>query len=379
MKNVDSPVVIIWGNDNYNVLGLIRNLVPNNISVFFLINGHGRFCSLYSKYRPRHAFVPTIDAGIKFLLLRFSNYAKKPILITTSDVLAEAVDQNKTMLCEHFIVMGTTEEGLLTKVLDKNYMVELAKKCNFVLPQSMPCMWNTNISEIQYPCLLKPNKNIANHPKEFKTKICNNINDLSMVLGQVKKDSVFVLQEYIRKEFDVLIYGCRMHNGDVLLPGALYKDRWCDGDGSHGYLTSKIPNAISIDSIKAFLEEIDYYGLFSFEFGLFNGMAYFYEVNLRNDGTSHLFSQSGANLPLAWVYESNGFDYTNWIQIKNEGFFIDRINDYVNVRKGVVSKKQWAKEKKEASFFKFYDVLDLLPYRLEYVKSLVRYLKNNLL
>lgn len=109
----------------------------------------------------------------------------------------------------------------------------------------------------------------------------------------VRHESVFILQQYIQKEKDLLVYGGRMHCGEAIIAGAMIRDRYADsGSSSHGYITCDVPECADIGKISEFLEKIDYYGLFSFEYGMIGNKAYFFEVNLRNDGTLALFRPS---------------------------------------------------------------------------------------
>lgn len=86
-------------------------------------------------------------------------------------------------------------------------------------------------------------------------------------------------------------------------------------------------------------------------------------MNWRNDGTSHLFYQAGANLPLLWVKDSLGDDCSALSTIvAPRSLFIDEIFDEENVNKGIITKEQWKKEREEATIFKYYDESDLAPY-----------------
>lgn len=90
-----------------------------------------------------------------------------------------------------------------------------------------------------------------------------------------------------------------MMDKKICIAGALIRDRFCGtGESSHGLITPQLPSCVNVNHIEEYLERIDYYGLFSFEYGMNNNQAYFFEVNLRNDGTSHFFYQAGANIPL---------------------------------------------------------------------------------
>ena len=128
-------------------------------------------------------------------------------------------------------------------------------------------------------------------------------------------------------------------------------------------MTSVIPNCVDKHKISIFLDKINYHGLFSFEYGMVGEKAYFFEVNLRNDGTSHYFYQAGANIPLAYAYSCAGLDYSQIpTTVTEDKWFIDEIFDYENVIKGVITQKQWRKEKEQAAVFKYYTEEDKAPW-----------------
>lgn len=357
--------IIIWGKDNFNTLGLLRQLSGEGRSVFFLMWDEPTGCASSSRFFGEHAIVKSLDEGYQYLSTHFLNEALKPVLFTPSDEIIEFIDQHKIELQKSIILPGTREPGLLSKIDDKNSMTALAARLGFQTPTSKTCCWNTDISGIQYPCILKPAHTTVGHKNEFKYLICKNEKELQNALKYVRKESEFVLQQYIPKESVALVYGARMKDGKVKIAGVLIKDRFiASGDGSHGLLTTTFPSGIEEEKIIAFLEEIDYCGLFSFEYGLYNGKAYFFEVNLRNDGTSHYFYQAGANIPLAW-YNSmidKNEESINTIVTK-EAWFIDEIFDEANVWNRTVSRKQWKKERTEASIFKYYAVDDEQPWK----------------
>ena len=188
---------------------------------------------------------------------------------------------------------------------------------------------------------------------------------MKQTLYFVRHESVFILQQYIQKEYDLLVYGGRLYDGNTVIAGAMIRDRWADsGSSSHGYITTDIPKCVDAKKIVEFLEKINYYGLFSFEYGIVGDKAYFFEVNLRNDGTSHYFYQAGANIPLAYVYSCVRADYTKIpIKVTEKAWFIDEIFDIENVIKGVISKEQWKQELSEATIFKYYDKEDPEPWK----------------
>lgn len=356
--------IIIWGVDDFNTLGLLREYGEPQMDVFFLIKGKAAY-ACKSKYCNHYHFIKSNDEGLNYLLENFSQEKKKPIIITSGDGIAVFIDQHKIELEKYFIIPGTSKQGLQEKYTDKNTMTQLAEEIGILCPKSTYCRWDSNVNDVTYPCLIKPAHQKPGHYNEFKFKICNTKAELKRVLKIVRHDSEFILQDYIPKEKDLLVYGSRMWDGKTILAGAMIRDRWADsGSSSHGLMTKNVPTCIDIVKISNFLDRIDYHGVFSFEYGMVGDKAYFFEVNLRNDGTSHYFYQSGANIPLAYAYSCVGEDYTQVnTEVIEDRWFIDEVFDFENVIKGIISKKQWKADMKQATVFKYYDKNDVEPWR----------------
>ena len=360
--------VIIWAADDFNSLGLLRILGENDIDLFFLIKGKRGYAAK-SQYCVNFKETSTYQQGYDFLMSNFRGEELKPIIITSGDGISVFIDQHKDDLEQYFIIPGTTEKGILEKYTDKNTMTKLAMDLGIVCPKSMYCQWDTNIDNVSYPCLIKPSHQKPGHYNEFKFKICKNKSELQNTLKMVRHDSEFILQDCIKKEKDLLVYGARLWNGETILAGCFIKDRLAEcGSGSYGLLTKDIPMSVDTFKISAFLEKIDYHGLFSFEYGLVKDTAYFFEVNLRNDGTSHYFYQAGANIPLAYVCSCANMDYSSVSTIVTEdSWYIDELFDYENVVNGSISQKQYERDKAKATIYKYWSEKDPKPW--QYMKN----------
>lgn len=372
--------VIIWGADDYNPLGLFRQ-IHRYAEIVFIRDGGAKLCASKSKYCKILHKVNSLEVGMKCLLDNYSSEQYKPFLITSSDLIAEYVDLHKDLLEPYFYITGTKEKGLLTRVLDKNLMGQMAQRIGFDVPASRECKWDTDINSVDYPCLLKPDKNRVDHQKEFKTKICYSREELESTLKAVEKDSVFVLQDYVSKIADALIYGCRTLSGEVIIAGMNWKTRWdSGGNGSFGYTTGVIPETIKLDLIEKCLSEIDYTGLFSFEYAMTKDKAYFLEFNLRNDGTSHYFHQAGVNIPMIWILNTLGMDYSDFPQrVEGQKMFMAVYDDFSNVREGKLPFKEWRKNKREAEIFRYYDKDDKMPYYYNIFVNALRPMRNTIL
>lgn len=355
--------IVLWGHDNYHTLGVIRQFANSGLDILLIIDGLSAKLTSRSMYCPKLLTFKTKKEALTYLLATFTDKANKAVLLVMGDDQALYIDRHRKLLCQYFYLSGTSEQGLLSKLLDKNLMNKLAEEHNFIIPRSMKFTKNSSLEEVEFPCILKPTY-IKQGRKDFKTRVFYTKRELEQFIKLLSKDNEYILQEYIPKEKDILITGYRKKNGVVVLSGTYYKDRWSDdGGGSHGYIVPEIPNYCNPIGIQSFLDHIDYYGLFSVEYGLYKGTAYFYEFNLRNDGTSHLFYQSGANLPLSWALDC--LDYTNSIPIKVSGkhYAINEILDQINIKRKVVSKKKWNEDFNDATAFFYYDPNDLEPWK----------------
>jgi predicted ATP-grasp superfamily ATP-dependent carboligase len=365
-----TATIIIWGPDNYNALGLLRQLSTLGIPVLFLLNGKPQNCATKSIHCKHYIKTDNYKIGLQYLVTNFDESLKrKSILIPIGDRAAEIIDQNRNVLCTRFHLMGTQKAGVLSKIDNKNEMTAMAESCGFLVPKSIRFKIDSEVKAIPMPCILKPTS--TEGIREFKTKVFYNISELIKFKKYLSNKYEYILQELIPKTKDILVYGCRMNDGEVILAGQFIKDRWSDdGGGSHGLLTNELPDYLSISSIEKFLSEIDYKGLFSIEYGLVGKKAYFYEFNLRNDGTSHLFYQAGANLPMAWVNDCLRLKRTCSTKITRPGWNINEIYDIANVFHGRLSYGQYKKDKSAATIFHYYDKDDLKPWKYARKKAI---------
>lgn len=369
--------VIIWGADDYNTLALIRQIGQGTKNIFYLINGSARYAA-FSKYCTEYHCVANANEGLKYLIDNFNNESEKPIILTSSDGVVTLMDKNKEKLVGKYFVPGTELQGNLEKYIDKYNMTKLAKEIGIDVPVSKFVMWDTDVDDVECPCFIKPSHQKPGHYNEFKFKYCETLDDLKNTLKYVRHDSVFIVQQFIKKEKDLLVYGCRTPQGETIIAGGLVTDRFAVGNGSsYGYIDVKVHNSIDTGKVRQFLDTIGYVGLFSFEYGLCNNKAFFFETNLRNDGTSHFFFMAGANIPLTYALSCAG---ENLNKVSNKVlkscYYMDEIFDISNVLLGNISKKEWKKQYNSVEAFKFVYNGDMKPYELAKKKRFIRIIRD---
>ena len=354
---------MIWGDDHHNALGLLRMLGGHGFDIFFLVHGVNHNIATASKYCKNFKIVKNLDDGIDYLITNFKDKDNKAVLLFTADKFAEAANSNLTKLKEYFYVSGPMQEGLLSIIDDKYKMGLIASECGITIPETF-LIPHSSIEDVNFfPAIIKP---CSPTEKEFKIKVVKNKKLLLEAAKHFIPNKRYVVQTYIKKDADGLVYGCRTWNGTTHLAGICVRNRWSDDDcGSYGYIMDVIPDSVCKTGIEHFLERIDFHGLFSVEYALTQDKAYFYEFNLRNDGTSVLFYNAGSNVALCFVNSCFGIEEEVPVKVLGKQYLMHEILDVFNIYDGNVTLKQWLEEKKKVTLHFFYDPNDMQPYEIQ--------------
>lgn len=358
--------VLVCGGDNLTSLGIIRELGEHHISFIFVALGRCKVVTS-SKYCKEVVELRNTDECLKYLFEHFNDEQYKPILIISSDRLAYMFDKHQDELSRKYILPCTSHPGTLEYYTNKYNMQELANQIGINCLNSKRISKYSSIEGVEYPCFIKPCIEKPGHYNEFKYKICKSEKELRNVLKMVRPESEFVVQRFLKKDTELVVYGCRMRDGKTIFSGVMYQDRFAEsGFASHGFVTDEIPNYIDINKLKKFIETIGLYGPFDFEFGIENGIPYYLETNFRCVGPIGFFTKSGASVVASYIYSCAGFDYnliSSIVQKKN--WCIDDMYDIENVLVGKLSYMKWKKSKKEATLYRYYDEEDMNPFFAE--------------
>ena len=309
--------VIVIGQDHYNTLWLVRSLGMVGIRPYLIIHSsNSRSFVSKSKYCKDFVILKEKEEILQFLTSRTNE--EKAVLFTSSDMFAEFLDKNYNILSKKYIIQNCNgKQGNLSYWMDKNHMILKAMDCGLITPisYSLSTSIKSDLSLIKFPCLVKPELSAEASKDNFR--LCYNIQDLNTAIQEVKKNcSKVLVQEYIKAEYEYLIYGVST-DAEICIPGGLRKIHTCTSSNnlgmmSYSCLSNEIPSQIgSFDKIKKFIKSIGYIGLFSIEFMITKDKAYFLEINLRNDGTCYITTQAEVNMPALWAYSSLGKDSSN--------------------------------------------------------------------
>ena len=356
---------VVWGADNYNTLGLQRSLAVADLDIILIVTGSKQGVASASKYCKKYYIAHSIEKSVEYMIENYPEQReanKKAFLFPGGDGASLGIANNYDVLHNRFFLMCSTDPQILINVTDKNVMGKFAQEAGLLTPAAQPYKsGDTNIN-VPFPALLKPVH--VEGRTEFQTKLIQSKEDLFSFSHILNHKNTYILQQYINKSCDIVVYGCRLPDGTLKLAGHHTLERWSsDGGGSYGHLYPDIPEYLNPKGLAKLFDLIDYHGLFSAEYGFMDGKAYFYEVNLRNDGFCHLSFQAGANLPLLWVQACLNLPLTASSKIKESVVGINEIYDIINVWRGNISCKKYKSDKAEAKAFHFYDPNDLQPYK----------------
>lgn len=357
--------VIVFGRSGYNTLGVMRSFHQYGITPFLLIVKSVQLRStICSNTVKEYKIVDSEEQGVQFLLERQGFVCGKTVIIPTSDKVESELDKAFDVLKEHYIFPNAKIAGRVSHFMNKDVTTAIAAKYGIKVPQTY-CISSVNEipSTLLFPCLIKPQKSIDGSKSEIR--ICDTKEELIRSIDTSLKHK-FLVQEYIQKDFDILLNGCRLlSNGETILQGIFKKFRWSSngGDGSWGVITSDIEKYIDRNNVESFLRELDYYGPFSMEFGVKDNVPYFFEINLRNDGTSHYFNLLGCHIAVYWSMDALArIMGIKPLENKIEYSFISEFDDFINIFTSNLTLKKWFSDLKNAKIYKYYDRHDNFPF-----------------
>ena len=361
---------IIFGGHGYNTQGVIECMATNNMDFFLLLVKGSRVYSvtLKSKYVTRYKEVNSIEEGVKYLLEHKTDFDGS-VIYPTSDAAESVLDLNYDQLITNYCFPNAGKQGAVTSLMNKYIQYQYAKKAGLDVPDFMKVSLE-NFAGVSYPCIVKPQESINGSKEDIA--ICHDEEQLKKVLAGAKYTKNFIAQEYIQKDYDILLIGCKMPNGGIMIPGCFKKDRWCPfgGDGSYGEISTFVDDYFNkMQELKVFINSIGYVGPFSVELGHTNNKNYFFEINLRNDGTSNYFYKAGIYIPYFFYQECLKNKYSISI-IKTKYKFIDEFSDFYNILLGKLSLLNWVKDLITAKAYKYYHpqdkkvFLELMPRKI---------------
>lgn len=333
MKTTNECLYIIFGEEHYNPLGVIRSLGENNIKpIAIIIKNNLKFASK-SKYISKLHLVETIEEGYNILINEYGDKINKPFLITTDDKITSFLDNHYKELNNKFIFFNAGEVGRISQYMDKVNINNLAKKHGISIIKS----WVVNVGEIpediEYPVITKAIISTLDNWKK-ESFICNSRKELNEVYKKLRTKKI-IIQKFIKKKNELCLDGFSVDKGKKVFYAIASNYNNIIDNAYSNYMTVKNPYDKEIEiKLNKMFKEIGFEGIFSVEFLIDeNDNFYFLEINFRNSTWSYASTKAGMNLPLLWskamidksIVDSSHVDFKEFNAMAEFVDFKDRV------------------------------------------------------
>lgn len=354
---------IVIGGDHHNTLGVIRSLGQKGLKSNAIIVPSSKYSYVAkSKYLSSVKSLQNEAELIPYLLNHYHDNDLKSIIICCSDTVAAIIDSNADKLKDYYIFPNSSlGTGVLTKIMNKRKMLELAVEQGLPIPKS----WDEQ-NNIEFPCFIKPL--ISKDGSKSDIAVCRTKNELEnyLALNHISQD--FQIQQFIEKDYEFQLIGLSLNAGEhIIIPGVSKIIRSSETSNT-GYLSFQPLDTIGFKYLKEcsnFLKRIEFSGLFSMEFLRDKeGHDYFMEINLRNDGNAISVTSAGVNLPYLWYkYNTLGLsDSELCSNISISKKVLPEFDDFFLLRQKKISLSEWLKALITADCYMEFDRHDMKPF-----------------
>lgn len=362
--------IVIGGNRN-NAMGLVWSLgeAGHNVTLLLYDEGESNYVNK-SKYVKRTILINRDGDVISELKKIIAEMDSKPVVFADSDHKSHLLNEHFAELSEICYLEGGRSDGSINLYRNKDEEEKLAVKCGFAVPETVVITKPEELSDITipYPLFIKANNSV--HGSKKATKKCDSKQEAEAFVNGLPQDYFpLQIQEYIKKEYDLILLGCSLYGGKkVICPVANKKIRQYPNVIGEACWTLSFEMSSSEElqqlgaKTELFLQELEYTGNFSIDLVYANGKYYFLEINLRNDGTSWVSTCSGYNLPdmvcRSFVDENVSADNCTFSQ----KHYMNILWDVKYVQDGSVKLLQWLKQFKRDTCYSLYNKNDKRPF-----------------
>lgn len=356
---------VVIGSKGVNATGLIRSLGQAGFDVTFA----SRSSRIESKYTTAYLRLPqSTEQWQPVLQAYLSKLPEKPAIFSVDDESAFYLDDNFRWL--QTLAYTPNACGRLRSLADKSRMAAIAEQSGMPVPEYCLLPVKEALSIPQLPVILKPFAGFAGSKGDIR--ICKTDAEYTQAVQMYREKgySRVIQQRFLDApdQYEVGLMGLSLPDGRIVIPGTIHKLRsYPTGRGSTSY--AKFETGLPVDEavLHQFIHNTGYTGLFDMELMISDGKAWFIEVNFRNGQYGYITTAAGYNLPENWVRGVLGQEIAQPEDIRQITYINER-DDYLHVKNGKVSRKQWRKEFHGAAAYGMFCKGDQRPYIRQYVK-----------
>lgn len=364
MSNLRNHKFIVFCEDHYNPLGIVRSLGEAGIHPIVILVTKRPIMINHSRYVGQLHHVQSLDEGYQILLSAYGNESLKPFVYSSDDGLASLLDLHYDELKDHFYFFHGHEQGIVTHYMDKEHICQLAVECGAQIAKTEMVTPGTLPKTVSYPLITKAIISTLGGWKK-DSFICRNEDELKEAYRHIRSERI-LLQEYIDKKNELCLDGFSFNNGEeVVIPYYSNYIRFPEnGYGPYMVLRPFVDERV-MGWVKAILRKVGFTGIFSVEFLIDkNDDLYFLEVNFRNSTWSYAYTCGGYNMPVLWAKATldGHLDLTDRTPLAEFTAMVEPADFDENVVKcKKVGLIQWMKEMRKATCY-YYNRHDQLPF-----------------
>lgn len=298
---------ILFGPGSDNTLGVLHQLHNIGIDPLLLITGSSKDIKGYniigySRYAKRIVEVADEKEGFDWIMRNKSQFESNTIIFPTSDPTERILDENFNILSRHFQFPNAGKEGAVSRLMDKQLQTGIAADYGLrIIKSQYSNSPDFDLNAVDYPCMVKPLNSTEGSKSDMR--VCNSEAELIEALENGKHTRNFIVQQLLDSKADLLVLGNAFTNGDVWISSIVYKPGVSSiGEYSYCFVSTDVDKYLpEKKELIDFVKSLHYVGPFSVEFGVVGTKNYFFEINLRNDGTSHYPLDMGVNIAEAYI------------------------------------------------------------------------------
>ena len=321
--NIKEHKFIIFSEEHYNPLGVVRSLGEKGIKPIAIIIKGNPVLTSKSKYLSKVHYVESREEGYQILLESYADENCPPFVYSCDDTTECFLDEHYNELNGKIYFFNAGSKGKVSEFLNKKNIGELAVKYGLNFLQSVVVKKGEIPEKIEYPVITKAIDSTVGGWKSDMF-LCNNDNELKEAFEKISSPLVMI-QKYIVKKNEYCLEGFSSNKGEELFISIESTYNYKLPMSYSPYMTVKnFSNRNNVwPSLKAMFKEIGFEGIFEIEFlESESGELYFGEINFRNSTWSYASTCAGMNLPILWAEAMlNGHQTKGCFnQIPEEGF-----------------------------------------------------------
>lgn len=371
---------IVFCDEHYNPLGLVRTLGENKIEPYLIILEKDYHLVEKSKYAKRKKVfrVKTVEEGYNLLFSKFNNEQLKPIIFTSDDTITGFLNDHYNELKDHFYFYNAGEEGRLNFYQNKKNIIDAAKKAGIDVLPSIVVNKGCMDHGIEYPVITKALDSFQ-YGWKSDSHICENAKQLKAAYKSIKSKKV-VIQKFINKKNEYCLDGFSYNKGKKVFNSIESTYQYCIKGTYSPYMTVKNFNNPGLKrKLNKLFADIGFEGIYSVEFLIDDqDNYYFLEINFRNSTWSYASTCVGMPLPILWAKAVTGNLGKNYERnVKDNFTAMVEFNDFkYRVAGKKVSLFQWLKDFKNCDCKYLIGKHDIKPFLYTFIYKVKTKLKK---